>query len=170
MYKDTKFELRPYEEIASDIDIAPQLFPERQTIFIGDSDSLLHKDILKIIKLIKERFPKVRCITSYARATTLARMSIEKLSALRKLGLTRLHVGLESGDKDILEQLNKGANPDEIIKGGLNAKRAGFELCFYVLCGAGGNSNWKKHAIGSARVINAVNPDFIRPRTLALVS
>jgi radical SAM superfamily enzyme len=169
MYKDEKFVLRPYEEIELDITIADKVFPNRQTIFIGDSDSLVHKDILKIIKLIKKTFPHITRITSYARAHTLARKGIEKLKALREAGLTRVHVGLESGDAEILNYLKKGANPEIMIEGGCKAKEAGLEVCFYILCGAGGEFQWKQHAQGSARIINAVNPDFIRLRTLSLI-
>lgn len=186
MYKDIKFELRSYEEIASDITVAREWYQSKgscgeltpdtpklglvPTIFIGDSDSLVHKDILGIIKLIKETFPNAYRITSYARAHTLAHKSVEKLKELREAGLTRLHVGLESGDAEILNYLQKGATPEIMIKGGCNAKESGFELCFYVLCGVGGEAHWKEHSDGSARVINAVNPDFIRLRTLSLVS
>lgn len=175
MYKDIKFELRSYEEIASDIATARRLFLYEgelgfsPTIFIGDSDSLVHKDILKTIKLIKEKFPTVVRITSYARAHTLARKSVTTLRELKEVGLTRLHVGLESGDLAILNYLQKGATPESTIKGGRNTKLAGFELCFYVLSGAGGEVNWQKHADGSACVINEVNPDFIRLRTLSLI-
>jgi radical SAM superfamily enzyme YgiQ (UPF0313 family) len=162
-------ELRSYEEVKSDISKAHALFPHASTVFIGDSDSLVHKDILKIVALTRKAFPQADRITSYARAHTIAHRSIERLTALRETGLTRLHVGLESGDAEILNYLSKGASPDIMIEGGLKAKEAGFELCFYVLSGAGGESRWKEHADGSAKVINAVNPDFVRLRALSLV-
>jgi hypothetical protein len=169
MYKDLKFELRSYEEVASDISKAPALFPQATTVFIGDSDSLVHKDILKIVGLTRKAFPRADRITSYARAHTIARRNIEQLTALRKAGLTRLHIGLESGNAETLDHLSKGADPDVMISGGCKAKQAGFEVCFYVLSGAGGESRWKEHADGSAKVINAVNPDFVRLRALSLV-
>ena len=64
--------------------------------------------------------------------------------------------------------MQKGAKPDEMIAGGKVAKKAGLELSFYILIGAGGKDRLKEHAIESARVCNEVNPDFIRLRTLVV--
>jgi coproporphyrinogen III oxidase-like Fe-S oxidoreductase len=169
MYKNVKYEPRPFHEIASDIFLTNEIFQGSQTIFIGDSDSLLHEEILNIVKLISETFPGIKRMTSYARALTLVRTDINKLQALKEAGLTRLHVGLESGDRDILKSIRKGATPEIMTKGGMKAKQAGFELCFYVLCGIGGETLWQEHADGTASVLNSVNPDFIRLRTLSLV-
>ncbi len=169
MYKNLKFEPRPFEKIVSDISLIHEIYPGSQTVFIGDSDSLLHKDILKIVKLITETFSEMQRMTSYARAHTLVRKDIDELCALKEAGLTRLHVGLESGDRDILKSIRKGATPEIMTKGGIKAKQAGFELCFYVLCGIGGETLWQEHADGTASVLNSINPDFIRLRTLSLV-
>jgi hypothetical protein len=57
-----------------------------------------------------------------------------------------------------------------MVRGGKKARQAGLELCFYVLCGIGGEKLWKQHADGTAAVLNQVNPDFIRLRTISLVS
>ena len=147
-----------------------EMFPLSRTVFIGDSGSLLHPDILKIVQYIAKAIPGLKSITSYGRALTLMKKKDSDLSELKKAGLTRVHVGLESGDPVVLKNIKKGATPDIIIKGGQKAKAAGFELCLYVLCGIGGNDRWQQHADGTARVINAVNPDFVRLRTLSLVS
>lgn len=170
MYKNKRYEPRPYGEIKSDIDQIQDIFPQALTLFIGDSDSLLHDDILRIIKEIKRTFPVLKRITAYARSQTLIRKSSQELLALKKAGLTRLHVGLESGDRTILKQIRKGATPEVMIKGGQRSRQAGLELCFYILCGIGGEPLWKQHADGTSEVINQVNPDFIRLRTISLVS
>jgi histone acetyltransferase (RNA polymerase elongator complex component) len=169
MYRDTKFELRSFEEIAADVEQLEDFFPGCETVFIGDSNSLLHKDLVEIVKLVKKTLPDVKRITSYARAHTLHVKKVQQLEAMREAGLSRLHVGLESGDGEILERISKGAAPEIMVDGGCKARQAGFELCFYVLCGIGGNKQWQKHAEGTAKVINAVNPDFVRLRTLSLV-
>ncbi len=169
MYKNVKFEPRPFEKIASDISAIHEISQGSQTVFIGDSDSLLHKEILKVVKLISETFPGIQRMTSYARALTLVRKDIGELRSLKEAGLTRVHVGLESGYRNILKSIRKGATPEIMIKGGIKAKEAGFELCFYVLCGIGGENLWQEHADETARVINSVNPDFIRLRTISLV-
>jgi len=170
MYKNKRYESRSCAEIESDIDQIQEIFPATRTLFIGDSDSLLHENILRIIKQVKKSFMGLKRITAYARAHTLVQKHSEELSALKKAGLTRLHVGLESGDRFILKQIRKGATPEVMVKGGQKVRQAGLELCFYVLCGIGGEKLWKQHADGTAEVINQVNPDFIRLRTISLVS
>jgi histone acetyltransferase (RNA polymerase elongator complex component) len=52
------------------------------------------------------------------------------------------------------------------VEGGQKVKQAGMELSEYVMPGLGGVAMWKEHAIHTARVLNQINPDFIRLRTL----
>ena len=88
------------------------------------------------------------------------------LQKIRQAGLTRLHVGLETGDGDLLKEIHKGGSPDEMVEAGRKAKAAGFEYSLYVLLGIGGEERWEQHARGTADVLNRVDPDFIRVRTL----
>lgn len=166
MYKTMKFEPRSVEDVKKDIDAAVDIYPGTRRVFIADSDSLAMKNIEEIISYIRYRFPDAERITSYARATTLMRLGVARLVRLREAGLTRVHVGLESGDGSTLAFLKKGATPQEMIAGGKAAKDAGLTLSLYVLIGAGGKDHLVEHAVGSAQVCNTINPDFIRLRTL----
>ena len=169
MYKTVKFEIRDLEEIRGDIDMARELYGERvRTVFIADSDSLVTKTetFLEVLKSLYASFPHVDRVTSYARAKTLAKKPFEDLERICKAGLTRLHVGLETGDRELLQEIKKGATPEEMIEAGKKAKRAGFEYSLYVLLGVGGEEKWEQHARGTAEVLNQIDPHFIRVRTL----
>jgi radical SAM superfamily enzyme YgiQ (UPF0313 family) len=168
MYKNLPFEQKPLEEIKQDVLSARTIYGEVKTIFLGDSDNLIHKDLPEIVMFIRKTFPEVQRITSYARAKTILRNKLDVLVATRKSGLDRLHLGLESGDPIILERLCKGTSPEQMINGGQKAKKAGFQVSFYLLSGAGGIDRWKEHALESARVLNMAKPDFIRLRTLTI--
>jgi radical SAM superfamily enzyme YgiQ (UPF0313 family) len=168
MYKHIKFELKPLEEVKRDVRKARQIYRRAKSIFLGDSDNLLHKEFPEIVAFIKKTFPESRRVTAYARAKTILRKKMEFLVSVRKAGLDRLHLGLESGDAVVLEQLGKGVTPKEMVEAGLKAKKAGFEVSFYVMSGAGGKERWKEHALNSARVLNKIMPNFIRLRTLTL--
>ncbi|UCE41263.1 MAG: radical SAM protein [Candidatus Aminicenantes bacterium] len=168
MYKHLTFERKPLEELKKDVLLARKIYGNTGTIFLGDSDNLVHKDLPEIVAFIRKTFPEVKRITAYARAKTLLRNKMDFLVASRKAGLDRLHLGLESGDPVILERLCKGATPEQMIKGGQKAKKAGFEISFYLLSGAGGKDRWKEHAEASARVLNLARPDFVRLRTLTV--
>jgi radical SAM superfamily enzyme YgiQ (UPF0313 family) len=169
MYKDMPFERRPLEEILEDIDAAQELYHDvTRTVFIGDSNSIIIKteDFIKILQALYRAFPHIERLTSYARAKTICKKSTEDLKKLREAGLTRLHVGLETGDRELLSITQKGATPEEMITAGVKAKEAGFEYSLYVLLGIGGEQCWKQHAQGTAEVLNRIDPHFIRVRTV----
>ena len=168
MYKTLKFKPRSVENVKRDIDVAAKIYKGSRSVFIADSDSLTMKNIEEIIQHIKLRFPNSDRITSYARAKTLMKLGSERLKKIKKAGLTRVHVGLESGDSKTLEFMQKGATPNEMIAGGRAAKEAGLELSFYILIGSGGRDRLEEHAVQSAKICNEVNPDFIRLRTLVV--
>jgi radical SAM superfamily enzyme YgiQ (UPF0313 family) len=168
MYKGMKFEIRDLEEILEDIESARDLYGDRvRTIFIGDSNSLVAKTEMwvKILNTLLTSFPHIERVTSYARAKTIAKKPLEDLTKIRQAGLTRLHVGLETGDQELLEEIAKGASPQEMVEAGKKAKEAGFEYSLYVLLGIGGEEKWEQHARGTAEVLNQIDPHFIRVRT-----
>ena len=168
MYKHLKFASKPLEEVKKDVERARQIYGVADTIFLGDSDNLVHKDLPEIVAYIRKIFPEAQRITTYARAKTILHRKMDFLKAVRKAGLDRLHLGLESGDEIVLERLSKGAKPEEMSRAGQKAKVAGYEVSFYVLSGAGGKDRWQEHAQNSAAVLNAAQPDFIRLRTLTI--
>lgn len=168
MYKDLKFEIRDLQEVLEDIDLARELYSDRvRTVFIGDSNSLVVKaeGLARILKALYDSFPNIERVTSYARAKTIAKKPYEDLEKVFQAGLTRLHVGLETGDRELLKEIEKGATPEEMIEAGRKAKQVGFEYSLYVLLGIGGEDRWEQHARGTAEVLNQIDPHFIRVRT-----
>ena len=137
-----------------------------KTVFLQDANSLIMKtdDLLGVLAYLRRTFPSITRITSYARAKTLAQKSLDALTAIRQAGLDRLHVGLESGDDAVLERIRKGATADIHIAGGRKALAAGFQLSEYWMPGLGGRSAWQAHAVNTARVLNAIDPHYIRSR------
>jgi len=169
MYKGVKFEIKPLDEVKSDIEMARKIYGSgRKHAFIADSNSVVMKELTEILRHIREIFPEIERITSYARAKSLKRLGVERLKELREAGLTRVHIGLESGDSEVLRQLRKGTTPDDMVQGALFARDAGLEVSEYVLLGAGGSDRYEEHARGTASVLNAIDPDFIRFRTLTI--
>ncbi len=169
MYKHIKFEKRPVQAVKRDIDTAKAFTGGNvETVFIADSDSLVieTEKVCQILNHLHCAFPSLTRVTSYARALTLKRKSIESLRKIGSAGLTRLHIGLETGSARLLDRMKKGAGPGTMIRGCTKAREAGFEVSLYVLVGIGGESCWREHALETAKVLNQINPDFIRVRTL----
>jgi len=142
-----------------------------KTAFIGDSDSLIMKtdDLVEVLRFLYKTFPTLKRVTSYGRAKTALKKSPESFKKLRDAGLTRLHLGLETGDDELLKYIDKGVTSVEMIEAGKKIKDSGISLSEYVLLGIGGQDRWEQHALGTARVLNAIDPDFIRARTLIVV-
>jgi radical SAM superfamily enzyme YgiQ (UPF0313 family) len=169
MYKNMVFERRPLDEIKADILSAGDYYSDAaRTVFIADSNSLVINtdDFIEILKLLYASFPNIERVTSYARAKTLQKKPAGDLKRLRQAGLTRLHVGLETGWADLLRRIRKGATPDDFVEAGRKVKQAGFELSLYILLGLGGKEGWTDHARDTARVLNRIDPHFIRVRTV----
>jgi len=137
-----------------------------RTAFLQDADSLSMRtpELIEVINYLKEIFPSLERITSYARAKTIYRKTLEELKGIRAAGLNRLHVGLESGDDELLKHIDKGVTAEQHIIAGRKAKEAGFEFSAYVMPGLGGRSISEQHAENTARVLNEINPHYIRLR------
>ncbi|MEW6665717.1 MAG: radical SAM protein [Thermodesulfobacteriota bacterium] len=173
-YKGAKFSKRPVAEVKADIDAMAEEHGPRigmvRSVFLQDADSLILKTerILEILRHLREKFPAVERVTTYARATTLKRKSVEEFIRLKEAGLRRIHTGLESGSSNVLRMIRKGITPEDIVEAGRKVMAAGISLSEYIMPGVGGRAWSEEHARETARVLNLVRPDFIRVRTFAL--
>jgi radical SAM superfamily enzyme YgiQ (UPF0313 family) len=122
-------------------------------------------NLVAICQFARKVFPDLRRITVYGSSQYIIKKGFQGLKRLAEAGLSRIHLGLESGDDVILKRIQKGSNSQEHIKAGRWAMEAGIELSLYVILGIGGINRTALHAKETAKVLNAVSPDFIRLRT-----
>ena len=143
-----------------------------KTAFIQDGNSMIMKtdDLIEALDHLKKTFPDINRVTTYARARTLVQKSSPDLLAIRKAGLDRLHLGLETGDDDLLKKIKKGVTSEGQIQGGQKAMAAGFQVSEYWMPGLGGKKLTQAHAKNTARVLNAVNPHYIRSRPFRAIA
>ena len=141
-----------------------------QSIFLQDANSLVIKpdELATILRHIRELFPEVERITSYARSQTIDRISAEQMGQLAEAGLNRIHIGMESGSDAVLEKVQKGCDRQMHIRAGQKVKAAGMELSEYVMPGLGGRALSREHALQTADALNRIDADFIRLRSLAI--
>ena len=137
-----------------------------KTAFLQDGNSMMMPSdkLVDVLKYLRSTFPSLERCTTYARSKTLSSKSQEELTGIRKAGLDRLHVGLETGDDALLKKIKKGITGEEHINGGRKAIKAGFQLSEYWMPGLGGKEDWKNHAKNTARVLNDIDPHYIRSR------
>lgn len=150
--------------------VALWLYAGGRTAFLQDADSLIMKtpQLVDVLKFLRETFPGLDRITSYSRSKTAAGKTPSELKELHDAGLSRLHVGLESGCDEVLNFVRKGVTAEEHIESGKKVVESGISLCEYIMPGLGGRRWSGEHVRQTVRVLNAINPDFIRLRSLSL--
>jgi radical SAM superfamily enzyme YgiQ (UPF0313 family) len=209
VYKGTKFELRPVEEIIKDIEtveaisegireiagemsysdkltevaavlsnqlqygqcvhnVALWLATGGKSAFLQDSNTLIMRtsELTQVLTSLRRTFPSLKRVTTYGRSHTAARKSLVELKQLKDAGLDRMHIGLETGYDALLAYMEKGCTAKDHIEGGKKVKEAGISLCEYVMPGLGGKKMSQEHARETARVLNEIDPDYIRLRSL----
>lgn len=141
-----------------------------RSVFLQDGDSVALKPekLADVLTYLREKFPQIERVTTYGRASTLARWSVDQLKLLREAGLDRIHTGFESGSDNVLQMINKGLTSEQQIDAGKKVKAAGMELSVYFMPGIGGREFTEENARETARVVNAIDPDFVRLRTFVL--
>jgi len=141
-----------------------------KSVFLQDANTLVIKpdDLITILRYLRQTFPQIERVTSYARSRSVARIADDDLDRMAQAGLNRIHIGMESAAAEVLEFVNKGVDKQTHILAGLKIKRAGIELSEYFMPGLGGKEHSRAHVLESADALNRIDPDYIRIRTLAI--
>jgi hypothetical protein len=148
--------------------IAAWLYYQTDACFLQDADNLIMKtkDLVEVLRFLKAQFPQIKRVTTYSRSRTVIRKSVDALRQIRSAGLDRVHIGLETGYDPLLKLMKKGVSGAQHIDAGRRLLAAGMEVSEYVMPGLGGQEMWRDHAVETAKVLNQINPHFIRLRSL----
>ncbi|WP_426357018.1 radical SAM protein [Pseudocolwellia sp. HL-MZ19] len=132
-------------------------------VFLADGDAMMlpFNRLKEILLLIKTHLPQVTRVSSYCLPRNLTNKTVEQLTELRALGLTLVYVGCESGDDEVLQLIEKGETYKSSLIALNKIKQAGMKSSVMILNGLGGPELSKQHAINSARLMNAAQPDFL---------
>lgn len=170
MYKDDNFIIRPLEDIKKDLIEMSQYGSYWRRIFLADGDALVLKtsDLLEILKTIKQYYPNIERVSSYATAGDINRKSIEELKALRDAGLEMLYIGFESGDDEILRKINKGLTYKDYVSSMAKCKEVGFKTSITIIAGLGGVELMEQNAKGTAKIISETKPDYVSYLTMRI--
>ncbi|CAB5081936.1 radical SAM protein [Olavius algarvensis associated proteobacterium Delta 3] len=163
-----RFRVRDLTDIEADLRQAREIHgPDVRTLFLpaGNTIAMPTEALCTVCRTAHRIFPNLERITVYGSSPFIHRKRLEGLKRLAETGLTRIHVGLESGDDRILRRIAKGTDSNQQIDAGHWVKAAGIELSLYVILGIGGQKHSESHARETARVLNAIAPDFTRLRT-----
>lgn len=160
MYKEKAFTLRNVDDILEEISIIRDEYSSIKRWFLADGDTLAMplEDIVKITKRIRQAFPETERISAYGTPMSAIEKNVKGIEAA---GIDLLYMGIESGDDDLLKRMNKGVTAHEMIQAGQIIKKGGCQLSVTLIAGLGGRELSEQHALGSAKVINAIDPDYI---------
>ena len=172
MYKNKNFYIRPTQDVISDLkEVSASGYANRvRRIFLADGDALIVKteDLVRILDACYHLFPSCERVTSYASPRSLLLKTDDELKDLRRHGLKMVYLGLESGNDAVLKMMRKGFTAEQIIEAGKKAKRAQIMLSVTAISGLGGSRYMSEHALDTARVLSAMNPEYIGLLTLEI--
>lgn len=172
MYKGEKYRERSISEIKADIKMAKAHYGDLEKVFLCDGDAIsIETDmLLEIINELYQTFPSLRHVGSYVGPQSTLSKSNSELGALRAAGLTKAYLGVETGDDQLLQEIKKGCNREEMLLAGQNLVNAGINLSAMVLLGlAGKGARSTEHALATAQICNEMKPQYLAALTVTPV-
>lgn len=122
---------------------------------------LKYERLMAIAALVRQTLPSVKTIGCFARVTDIKGKSEEELARLCAAGYNGLTIGIETGDDEALQFMNKGYAAAEILTQCRRLDRAGIRYCFFYLAGISGAGRGKIGAEATAALCNQLHPALI---------
>jgi len=169
MYSSKQFKVKNFSNIENDIIKLANFYKGVKKVFLADGDAfvLASNKLIPILKSIDQHFGKIQRVSSYALPKNILAKSDDELKELRSLGLKLLYIGIETGDDELLNLINKGETYKSTVEGIIKAHNAGIDTSIMIINGLGGKTYSIQHALKSAKIINEINPKFLSTLTLS---
>jgi len=170
-YREKQFRIKKLDDIAADIEKVKGYYKGTKRIFLADGNALIIKtpQLLKILKLLSENFPRLERVGIYGSPSDILRKSVDELKQLKEAGLGIIYIGLESGNDEVLKKVCKGADSKDMITAAKKVKKAGIQLSVIMILGLGGKKYSHVHAVDSGKVVSRMDPDYLGALTLMVV-
>jgi radical SAM superfamily enzyme YgiQ (UPF0313 family) len=172
LYRDVPFRWKRSQELLTHLAALREYFGPslalRRKVFLGDANALClsHDRLLPLVEAVARELSGAP-LFSFLDVWTGKRKTAVEWRDYRARGLTRVYVGLESGDPTLLAWLGKPGAPQDAVDlvGALH--EAGIGAGVIVLLGAGGERFAEAHARRTAEVLSAMR---LGPRDLVYFS
>ena len=170
-YKGVRFRIKDTAAILEDIEFAARYCRKQQRVFLADGDALIipTKRLEDIFTSIRQNLPWVNRISLYGNAKSILRKSVNELKTLKKLGLNRVYMGLETGHDPTLKRIRKGVTVAQMVEAAGMVRDAGLFLSVTVLLGVAGINDSEIHARETGQVLTWMKPNQIAALTLMLL-
>ncbi|MEH6472681.1 MAG: radical SAM protein, partial [Halopseudomonas sp.] len=165
-----KFRPKPEAELLSDINQFATQFPDTRRIFLADGDAMVlsFKRLMTILDALRQAFPLLQRVAAYCLPRNLNNKTDQQLAQLYQAGLQLVYVGAESGDDVVLKKVVKGETFDSTVTALNRLADAGIRRSVMILNGLGGTRYSEQHALNSARLANATQPEYLSTLVVGL--
>ncbi len=171
-YIGVKFRIRSVGDVKQDIDrVARNYSWSLRRVFLEEGDALIYpqRHLVEVLRHLKERFPHLERVATYATPQAALIKSVDQLKELNQLGLQIAYMGVETGDEELLQQVDKGVTCAQIVEAGRKLRQAGITLSVTVILGLGGIDGSEEHALKTAKILTDIDPDFAGTLTTLLI-
>jgi radical SAM superfamily enzyme YgiQ (UPF0313 family) len=171
MYRTKQYRVRPISEVVNEVRESGLSGMPVRRVFLGDGDALAapYGDLREVLGAIREHLPSVTRVGIYADSRSILRLGVEKLGALRELGLGIVYFGPESGDAATLREVRKGATVERQLEASRTVNGAGLKLSMMVLLGLAGEDGSERHARATGRFVQEASPTYAAALTVTPV-
>ena len=158
-----RFRFKALEDIEKELATVVASGDPVRRVFLADGDAmtLSFRRLKLIMQAINRYFPGIQRVSSYCLPRNLKNKTVEELAELNEMGLSLFYVGCESGDDLVLERVSKGENFETSLAALQKIKSAGAKSSVMILNGMGGKKYSQQHAVNSARLMNAAQPEYL---------
>ena len=175
MYRYTNFKMESLDQIESDVIEASQhpFFRSTKRVFLlnGNPFVLKTERLLKIAEIIHKYLKNVEVITTYASIKDIENKTDDELRQLKDAGINDLYIGVESGNQEALEFINKGNTVDEAIREMKRLDKFDYNYYAMILTGLMGRGIAKAIENGkkTGKMLSQVNARGVFPMSVTLV-
>jgi hypothetical protein len=151
-YQDRPFEVRTPEAFAQHLSAVRALLGDaaeaRRGVFLADGNALVLSNarLRPILAAARSAFPD-RPLAGFVDVFSGERKPAEDWRELRRLGLARVAIGVETGHDPLLAYMNKPGSAEEALGFVASLREAGLSVAIILMVGAGG----RRYAAGHER-------------------
>ena len=169
MYSSKQFRVRPETDVFTEIESLSPYSDQIRKVFLADGNAMVlsFDKLSRLLDKLNACFSKLNRVSAYALPRDIESKTDEELQILADKGLKLLYVGIESGDDELLQVINKGESFRSTSQALQKARQAGIKLSVMILNGLGGQKFSEQHAINSAKLVNEIQPEFLSTLVLS---
>jgi len=135
----------------------------RRGVFLGEANPLAAdgETIARALESIERHLPERHAegVFAFGNARSVARTPVPTLETLAELGLTRVYLGVESGDPDVLSLLRKPQDAADVREAVERLAAAGIDVGAMLMAGVGGETYARDHVRRTVALLTDLSLD-----------